>query len=91
VTAYCEGKGASAKLYIPNYGKPGFVAEKPEHCFTYHRIALSNLGGYHRSNLAASLRDQAVNPGTDSTFECGCKSRGRRVAGGRSAADGKSP
>ena len=35
---HCEGKGATAMSDIPNDDKPGFVAEKPEHCFACYRL-----------------------------------------------------
>jgi hypothetical protein len=36
--SHCEGKGATAMSDIPNDDKPGFVAEKPEHCFARYRL-----------------------------------------------------
>lgn len=35
---HCEGKGATAMTDIPNDDKPGFVADKPEHCFACYRL-----------------------------------------------------
>ncbi len=41
--SHCEGKGATAKRDIPNDDKPGFVAERPEHCCACYRLIRPGL------------------------------------------------
>ena len=63
---HCKGRGATAMRDIPNDDRPGFVAERPEHCFACYRLIRPGQTYYLTIEGIVHCEDCALSEGRDS-------------------------
>jgi hypothetical protein len=69
---HCEGKGATAVRDVLNEDKPGFVAEKPEHCFACYRLIRPGQTYYLTIDGIVHCEDCALSEGVTQVRDGRC-------------------